>query len=179
MSMNPEKLQRLADRDRRSGHDHVNADGELRACYDDHRGHKFHHVHIGHWDPVNSGHHPHKGSAMHRGEGEEGIIYYGNNGELKGTTSLADQAIDYWSHARARHIDPDDILRDMVQSFTRSTFPWAYYCDKPECLASSHEDEPKSTEPTPVNNPEDNWGDFGTDTDGPKQHPEWQDTKTR
>jgi 2'-5' RNA ligase len=32
-------------------------------------------------------------------------------------------------------------------------------------------DDRDSTEPTPVNNPDDNWGEWGTDTDGEKPHP--------
>jgi 2'-5' RNA ligase len=33
------------------------------------------------------------------------------------------------------------------------------------------DEDADSTEPTPVNNPEDNWGAWGTDTDGEKPHP--------
>lgn len=91
-----------------------------------------------------------------------GTAYLGEDGYVKddGTPS-AINAIDHTPHGHTRE-DGEDLLKAIVRHLDNSTMVGAYHCDEDD-IPGHHKakDEPSSTEPTPVNNPDDHWPDFG------------------
>jgi hypothetical protein len=101
-----------------------------------------------------------------------GVIGINDDGQVVDDGSRSAKFAIHGINHKKTYEDGQELLDAIVKHLDRSTMMNAHHCDPDECkhLDDSTSKDDSSTQPTEVNNPEDRIPEFGSGTDGPKQH---------